>query len=56
MEGQERAALLHCGTMYEPSTASLGALTLLNSEKEVVQVSSLWADQTAVLVFLRHFG
>jgi hypothetical protein len=42
--------------MYEPSTADLGALTLLDSNKAVIPFGSLWADQTAVLVFVRHFG
>lgn len=56
--GVERwpAFLLQCPTMYEATADDLGALTVLNGEKEVIPIASLWADQTAILVFVRHFG
>ena len=33
-----------------------GQLTVLDSARDVVELQSLWAEKTAVLVFLRHFG
>ena len=38
------------------SIESLGALSVLNGDKESVQLASLWKNRTAVLVFVRHFG
>jgi len=31
-------------------------LTVLNIEKDVVQLESLWRDRKIILTFLRHFG
>jgi hypothetical protein len=38
------------------SIESLGALSVLNEHGESLQLASLWRSQTAVLVFVRHFG
>jgi hypothetical protein len=55
--GERQASLLlQCPTMYELKANDLGTLTVLNAEQEVISIDSLWADQTAVLVFVRHFG
>lgn len=35
---------------------AFGTLTALNDREETVKFSSLWQQQTAVLVFVRHFG
>lgn len=42
--------------MYERSTNDLGTLTVLSAQKEAIPIASLWAEQTAILVFVRHFG
>jgi len=44
--------------MQQPdiSVESLGELAVLNGQGERVKLSSLWENQTAVLVFVRHFG
>jgi hypothetical protein len=42
--------------MYEANADALGALTVLDKDREVIPIASLWADQTAILVFVRHFG
>lgn len=38
------------------SIESLGTLSVLNGNEELVELSSLWKNRTAVLVFVRHFG
>ncbi len=38
------------------SVEKLGSLTVYNDSEEAVKLSSLWQKQTAVLVFVRHFG
>ena len=48
--------LLQWPTVSRASAEELGKLTVLDESGEVVPVSSLWADTTAVLVFVRHFG
>jgi hypothetical protein len=34
----------------------LAKMTVLDENKQVVQLGTLWKDKTAVLVFVRHFG
>lgn len=34
----------------------LAKLTVLDEAGKVMEVGTLWRDQTAVLVFVRHFG
>jgi len=36
--------------------SKLGTLTLPDVDKHPVRLSSLWAEQPAVVVFLRHWG
>ena len=38
------------------SIKSLGELTVLDGQGRPVELSSLWKNRTAVLVFVRHFG
>jgi len=35
---------------------NLSNLTVLDEKKNPVQFSSFWQDQTAILIFIRHFG
>ena len=42
--------------MCETNATALGALTVLDADKKSIQVSTLWEKQTAVMVFVRHFG
>jgi hypothetical protein len=35
---------------------NVSGLTVLNIEKEVVPLESLWRDRQIILTFLRHFG
>ena len=37
-------------------TAALGAVELTDRVGQNVSLGSLWADQTVVLAFIRHFG
>lgn len=37
-------------------TQGLGAITLRDWQSREVQVSSAWANQSVVMVWLRHFG
>jgi hypothetical protein len=41
---------------YQISVEKFGSLTVYNDSEEAVKLSSLWKKQTAVLVFVRHFG
>lgn len=41
---------------YQISVEKFGSLTVYNDSEEAVKLSSLWQKQTAVLVFVRHFG
>lgn len=34
----------------------LANMTVLDENKQVVLLGTLWKDMTAVLVFVRHFG
>ena len=38
------------------SVKNLGELFVHNERKEPVKLSSFWKEETAVLVFVRHFG
>lgn len=38
------------------SAHDLAAMTVLDENKNTVEVGSLWRDKPAVLVFVRHFG
>ena len=38
------------------SITALGKLSVVNENHEPVEMSSLWAEKTGVLVFVRHFG
>jgi hypothetical protein len=40
----------------DSTTERLGSLYLFNESGEQVTIASLWESQTAVLVFVRHFG
>jgi len=37
-------------------TSTLGKVELTTPSGEVVRLGELWRDQTAVFVFVRHFG
>ncbi len=41
---------------YQVSVEEFGSLNVYNDSEEVIKLSSLWQKQTAVLVFVRHFG
>lgn len=41
---------------YQISVEKFGSLAVYNDSEEAVKLSSLWQKQTAVLVFVRHFG
>lgn len=41
---------------YQISVEKFGSLTAYNESEESVKLSTLWQKQTAVLVFVRHFG
>jgi hypothetical protein len=34
----------------------LAAMTVLDADRKVIELGSLWRDRTAVLAFVRHFG
>ncbi len=34
----------------------LGALTILDRNKQTIELANLWAERPVVLVFVRHFG
>ena len=38
------------------SAKDLAAMTVLDENKNKVELGSLWRDKPAVLVFVRHFG
>ena len=38
------------------SVEKLGQLTVLDQDRNRVKLSELWTDNTAVIVFVRHFG
>jgi len=38
------------------NATTLGQLTVLDPEGEVLTFGTFWAERPAVLVFLRHFG
>ncbi len=45
--------------MLEPMLATaavLAKMTVLDADRNVVQLGALWRDRTAVLAFVRHFG
>jgi hypothetical protein len=41
---------------YVISVEKFGSLDVYNDNEEPVKLSSLWLKETAVLVFVRHFG
>jgi len=41
---------------YQISVEKFGSLIVYNESEEAVKLSSFWQKQTAVLVFVRHFG
>ena len=41
---------------YEISVEQLGSLMAYDEREEAIQLSTLWQEATAVLVFVRHFG
>jgi len=41
---------------YDFSVQALGKIEIYNEENEGILLSTLWADKTAVLFFVRHFG
>jgi hypothetical protein len=38
------------------SVQALGEIEVYNEDNDTVLLSTLWADKTAVLFFVRHFG
>lgn len=40
----------------EISVEHLGSLKAYDEYEEAIQLSTLWQKETAVLVFVRHFG
>ena len=43
-------------TALDPRVAALADLVLRDHDGHAVRVGDLWADRTAVLVWLRHYG
>ncbi len=41
---------------YQVSVQEFGSLNVYDDQDEAVKLSSLWQNETAVLVFVRHFG
>jgi hypothetical protein len=41
---------------YQISVEDYGSLNVYNESEEAVKLSTLWQKETAVLVFVRHFG
>jgi hypothetical protein len=41
---------------YQISVEEFGSLNVYDESEEAVKLSSLWQRETAVLVFVRHFG
>ncbi len=41
---------------YQISIEKFASLSVYNDREEAIKLSSLWEKQTAVLVFVRHFG
>ena len=41
---------------YDFSVQALGEIEVYNEDNDTVLLSTLWADKTAVLFFVRHFG
>ena len=41
---------------YQISVEQFGSITVYDDCEEVIQLSTLWQKETAVLVFVRHFG
>ena len=41
---------------YDFSVQALGKIEVYNEDNDPVLLSTLWADKTAVLFFVRHFG
>jgi hypothetical protein len=40
----------------KPDVSALAAMTVLDERGVAVELQSLWREQPAVLVWLRHFG
>lgn len=38
------------------SVEKLGTIDVFDEQGETIHLAQLWADQPAVLVFVRHFG
>lgn len=41
---------------YQISVEKFGSLNVYDNSEEAVKMSTLWQKETAVLVFVRHFG
>ena len=41
---------------YQISVEEFGSLNAYDDSEEAVKLSTLWQKETAVLVFVRHFG
>lgn len=41
---------------YDFSVEALGKIEVYNEDNDPVLLSALWADKTAILFFVRHFG
>jgi len=41
---------------YQISVEEFGSLSAYDDRDEAVKLSTLWQKETAVLVFVRHFG
>lgn len=38
------------------SIQQLGEISVVDEHKQRIKISTLWAEKTVVLVFIRHFG
>jgi hypothetical protein len=41
---------------YQISVEQFGSIIVYDDSEEAVRLSTLWQQETAVLVFVRHFG
>ncbi len=41
---------------YQISVEEFGSFNVYDDSEEAVKLSTLWQKETAVLVFVRHFG
>lgn len=44
------------GHQYKVNILALNRIKIINEKNEIILLSSLWKEQPAVIVFIRHFG